>query len=729
MEETIESILKNFPPNRKENLVPILQSIQSQNGFLSDASLQKVGKYLNVPINKIFGVATFYDQFRFKPDREKQPEIKRKVINPLILSSAEKSFLLEKIMKNMADDVRKEDQENLLILRKEKVTRPVIFIGTGSCGLGSGAEETLDAIKTFVSSNNADVEIVEVGCIGLCSEEPIMDVQLPGKSRISFKQVTADKVPDILNSIFNKTVNFENVLGQYRNTRNEVWSNVPYIEQLPWFALQQRDLLKNTGMISPISISDYLVRGGYRSLYKTVLNYIPSKVCDIIEQSELRGRGGAGYFTGKKWKLALTTAGDEKYLICNADESDPGAFMDRAIIEGDPHRLLEGIAIAAYAIGANNAYIYIRTNHPRTVELLEEALRQAKEHEILGQNIFGSGFNLTIHIHQGAGAFICGEETALINSLEGKRGLPRAKPPYPAETGLFGKPTVVNNVETLVNVPAIIEKGPSWFKNTGSKNSKGTKIFSLKGNIKRSGFIEIPMGIKLRDIIYQIGGGPANNKTIKAVLVGGPMGVFIPDSELDIEIGYESMDQFQVVLGSGGLNVLDENTCIVNHSLLFMEFLQNESCGKCIPCREGSKRMFEILESITKRPKEETSHETLERFKGVVQLENLARVIQQTSLCGLGQKAPNLIISSLKWFREEFEEHIFDRRCPAGECRYLRTFHIDVETCNGCNVCQRKCPENAIIGVIKYPHFIVEDKCNGCGICFESCKFNAIVIK
>jgi NADH:ubiquinone oxidoreductase subunit F (NADH-binding)/Pyruvate/2-oxoacid:ferredoxin oxidoreductase delta subunit len=498
---------------------------------------------------------------------------------------------------------------------------------------------------------------------------------------------------------------------------------------LPWFALQQRDLLRNTGIISPISISDYLARGGYRSLFKTVLNYIPSKVCDIIEQSELRGRGGAGYFTGKKWKLALTTAGDEKYLICNADESDPGAFMDRAIIEGDPHRLLEGIAIAAYAIGANNAYIYIRSNYPRAVELLEEALRQAKEFEILGQNIFGSGFNLTIHIHQGAGAFICGEETALISSLEGKRGLPRTKPPYPAESGFFGRPTIVNNVETLVNVPAIIEKGPSWFKNTGSKTSKGTKIFSLKGNIQRSGFIEIPMGIKLRDIIYQIGGGPGNNKTIKAVQVGGPMGVLIPESELDLEVGYESMDEVQVLLGSGGLTVLDENTCIVNHSLVFMEFLQNESCGKCIPCREGSKRMFEILESITKRPREESSHETLERFKGVVQLENLARVIQGTSLCGLGQNAPNLVISSLKWFREEFEEHIFDRRCPAGVCRDMRTFHIDVETCNGCNVCQKKCPENAIIGVIKYPHFIVENKCNGCGVCFECCKFNAILIK
>ena len=429
MEDPVESILKNFPPNRKENLVPILQSIQGLNGFLSDTSIQRVGKYLNIPSNKIYGVATFYDQFRFKPDREKQPEIKRKSMNPLILFPAEKSFLLEKVMKNMTDEFRKEDQEKLLLLRKEKVTTPVIFLGTGSCGLGAGANQTLEAINKYISGHKENANLVEVGCIGLCSEEPIMDVQLPGKARISFKQVTPEKVPDILDSIFNKTLNFDSVLGQYRNAQNEGWPNVPYIDQLPWFALQQRDLLRNTGIISPISISDYMARGGYRSLFKTVLNYIPSKVCDIIEQSELRGRGGAGYFTGKKWKLALTTAGEEKYLICNADESDPGAFMDRAIIEGDPHRLLEGIAIAAYAIGANNAYIYIRSNYPRAVELLEEALRQAKEYEILGQNIFGSGFNLTIHIHQGAGAFICGEETALINSLEGKRGLPRTKPP------------------------------------------------------------------------------------------------------------------------------------------------------------------------------------------------------------------------------------------------------------------------------------------------------------
>ena len=729
MEEIVEVILKGFPQGRKENLVPILQSIQSRHGFLTDEHLQKVSKHLNIPINKIYGVATFYDQFRFKPAKDNAPPVQKKDILPGVLPSSDITFLMDKVLKNMSDDYRKEDRERLILLRKEKVAGPVIFIGTGSCGLHAGAGQTLEAIRKFVDENNSDAEIIEVGCIGICSEEPVMDVQIPGKSRISFKQVTPDKVQDILYSIFNRTVTFESLLGQYKSTISELWPNVPLMEQLPWFAIQQRNILKNTGITSPASIADYLALGGYKSLFKTVLSYIPSKVCDIIEQSELRGRGGAGYSTGKKWRITLTTAGDEKYLICNADESDPGAFMDRAIIEGDPHRLIEGIAIAAYAIGANNAYIYIRSNYPRAVELLEEAIRQAKEFEILGQNIFGSGFNLSISIHQGAGAFICGEETALISSFEGKRGLPRTKPPYPAEAGLFGKPTVVNNVETLVNVPSILENGPEWFKSIGTKTSKGTKIFSLKGDLKRTGFIEIPMGTRLRDIIYKIGGGPEENKTIKSVQIGGPMGIFLPENELDIEIGYESMDEVSAILGSGGLTVLDETTCMVDQSRLYMEFLQNESCGKCIPCREGSIRMLEILESITKRPREDSSHETLERFKGVVHIENLAQVIRSTSLCGLGQKAPNLIISSLKWFSEEFEEHIFNRTCPAGVCRNLRTFRIDVESCNGCNICQRKCPENAIIGIIKLPHFIVEEKCNGCGICFESCKFNAIVIK
>jgi NADH:ubiquinone oxidoreductase subunit F (NADH-binding) len=641
----------------------------------------------------------------------------------------DKSFLLEKVLKNLAGEYQKEDLEKISIIKRDKIVTPVIYIGTGTCGLVAGAAQTLAAIRKYLSDNKIQASIVECGCIGFCSEEPIADIHLPGKARISYRKVTEDKVEAVLSATFNKNVNEDHVLGQYKSIPSETWANVPFIDQLPFFSLQQRLVLKNSGFVSPLSIDDAIARGGYRSFYKTILNYTPGKVCDIIEQSELRGRGGGGYSTGKKWKVALTTAGEQKYLICNAEESDPGAFMDRAIIEGDPHCLLEGIAIASYAIGASYAFIYIRSDYPRAVTILEEAIRQAKEYEFLGQNIFGSGYNLNISIRQSAGAFVCGEETALIRSLEGKRGTPWSKPPYPAESGLFNQPTIVNNVETLANVPAILEHGPSWFKKIGTKSSRGTKLFSITGNIQNAGCIEVPMGTKLSDIINHIGGGVKDGKKLKAVQIGGPSGVCIPASGLDVEIGFESLEDAGAVIGSGGLSVLDETVCMVDLSRYFMEFIQKESCGKCIPCREGTKRMLEILEGITRRPREESTHETLERFKGVVQLESLAEVLRDTSLCGLGQNAASPLLSSLKWFREEFEEHIFDRRCSAAVCRELRTFYIDVDACNGCNVCQKKCPENAIIGVPKIPHFIVENKCDGCGICFEVCKFNAIIIK
>jgi NADH:ubiquinone oxidoreductase subunit F (NADH-binding)/Pyruvate/2-oxoacid:ferredoxin oxidoreductase delta subunit len=460
-----------------------------------------------------------------------------------------------------------------------------------------------------------------------------------------------------------------------------------------------------------------------------VLNYTSEKVCEIVDQSELRGRGGGGYPTGKKWMVTLGTGSDQKYLICNADESDPGAFMNRVIIEGDPHRIIEGIAIAAYAVGANNAYIYLRSDYAQSLRVLEQAISQAKEYQLLGQNIFGSGFTLNIHIRLGAGAFVCGEETAMIASIEGRRGMPQTKPPYPAEKGLFGHPTVVNNVETLANVPGILENGPSWFKSVGTPESKGTKIFSIAGKSELTGFIEIPMGITLAEIVNRIAGGVKNGKTLKAVQLGGPSGVCIPADHLDVLIGYETMQEVDSSIGLGGLIVLDEDTCMVDLAKYFMDFLQKESCGKCIPCREGTRRMLHILEEVTRRPREDSSHETLERFKGVVEMESLAAVIRDTSLCGLGRNAPNPVLSSLKWFRDEFEEHIFDRKCVAGVCHDLRAFFIDPEVCNGCNICQKKCPETAIIGSVKMPHFIIEAKCTGCGICFESCKFNAIFYK
>jgi len=638
-------------------------------------------------------------------------------------------FLIEKVLKNYSGIFDKETETRLMFLRREKTERPVIYIGTGTCGVISGAIPTREAVEHYLTENKIDAEIVSVGCIGLCSAEPLLDVQLPGKSRLSFHHATADKVEGILHSVFHRIIVPETVLGQYKCKSHEDWANLPYMDQLPFFALQRRNILRHAGFISPVSMDDYLAWGGYRSLYKTVLNYTGDKVCEIVEQSELRGRGGGGYPTGKKWRVALSTASDRKFLICNADESDPGAFMDRAIIESDPHRVLEGIAISAYAIGASMAYIYVRSHHIQPIGILEHAIRQAREYGFLGENIFGSGFNLSIQIRQGAGAFVCGEETALIASLEGRRGTPVSKPPYPAEHGFSGHPTIVNNVETLANIPSILENGPSWFNAIGTRESKGTKILSVSGMAVHTGFIEIPMGTTISDIVFKIAEGTRNGKPLKAVQLGGPSGVCIPPGDFETEIGYESLQEIGAVLGLGGLIVLDESVCMVGLSRFFMEFLKKESCGKCIPCREGTKRMLDILDAITRRPKEESSHETLERFKGVVQLENLAEVIRDTSLCGLGKNAPNPVLSSLKWFREEYEEHIFDRRCAAGVCHDLRTFCINADHCNGCNVCHKKCPENAIIGTIKSPHFIIEEKCTGCGLCFDVCKFNAIYFK
>jgi NADH:ubiquinone oxidoreductase subunit F (NADH-binding) len=644
-------------------------------------------------------------------------------------NNAVKLFLTENVLKNFSRLQERSLEEHLALLKREKVEIPVIFIGMATCGIIAGAERTLECINRYLQRNKIKAEVVEVGCIGYCSAEPIMDVQLPGKSRISFRHVTGSIVDGILDSVFHRTLTSDSVIGQYRHSDHEAWPSIPFIDEVPFFSHQKRLVLKNAGVVSPRSIEDYLSRGGFRSFYKTLLNYTSDKVCEIVEQSELRGRGGAGYPTGKKWRVALNTASDEKYLICNADESDPGGFMNRAIIESDPFRIVEGLSIAAYAIGASHAFIYVRNGYERPVAILENALSKVKEWGFTGSNIFGSGFKLNISIRKGAGAFVCGEETALIESLEGSRGLPRIKPPYPAEAGYLGCPTVVNNIETLANLPAILENGPAWFRSTGSRDDRGTKLISLSGSVAHTGFIEVPLGMTISEIVYKIGGGVADGKNLKAVQIGGPSGVCIPPSNLDTEIGYESLKEVGANLGLGGLIVLDSSACMVSLSKFFIEFLHNESCGKCIPCREGTRRMLEILEDITKRPRDSEAHETLERFKGVVQLENLADVIRDTSLCGLGQNAPNPLLSSLKWFRDEYEEHIFDRRCAAGVCHDLRTFFIDPATCNGCNVCQKKCPEQAIIGASLIPHFIIEERCTGCGICQESCKFNAIYYK
>jgi NADH:ubiquinone oxidoreductase subunit F (NADH-binding) len=643
---------------------------------------------------------------------------------------AEKSFLLKNVLqKSEKDTLSPETLSQLRIVRNEDKNYPVIFVGAGTCGLGAGASETIKKAKAYIEKHDIKADIIPVGCIGLCSSEPIMDIKLPGRKRISFEKVTGDKVEDILNNIFNDHLPEHPVLGQFREQEKQAdWENISFLDEHSFFKPQVRIVLENCGVINPESIEEYIARGGYKAYLNALKIFSRAELCDYIEKSGLRGRGGGGFPTGKKWKFALGTEADQKYLICNADEGDPGAFMDRAVIEGDPHRLLEGMALAAYAIGATKAYIYIRAEYPLAIERLVIAIAQSKEYGLLGKNIFGTGIDLDIVIKKGAGAFVCGEETALIHSIEGKRGMPRPRPPFPAISGLFGKPTIINNVETLSNLTTIVNKGADWFASMGTATSKGTKVFALSGKIATTGLVEIPMGTTIRDIIYKIAGGIANGKKFKAVQMGGPSGGCVTDLNLDIEVDYENLVNVGAMMGSGGMVVMDEDTCMVDVAKFFMDFIQRESCGKCIPCREGTRRMLEILESITTKPKDRESHEPLARFKGVLQIESLAKVIQDTSLCGLGQTAPNPVLSTLKWFKEEYEEHVFDKKCRAGVCQNLRDYSIDVEKCTGCTICAKKCPTNAIIGGRKQPHFIIPDKCISCGACLDACNFDAVKV-
>ncbi len=613
--------------------------------------------------------------------------------------------------------------------RRENPSRPVIFIGAGTCGLGAGAAKTLIRIKGWLSDRKVEADIVEVGCIGMCIAEPMVDVQLPGKTRVSFSHVTEDKVDSLLDRVFAGDIPSDSVLGQFRSDRLASWPGVPFLDEHPFLKLQTRWVLANCGIIAPTSIEEYIARGGYRGLAKALSSSTPQELCDLVIKSGLRGRGGGGFPTGRKWKFALDTPGDRKYYVCNADEGDPGAFMDRAVIEGDPYRLIEGLAISSYGIGANRAYVYIRAEYPLAIQHLEEAIEQARELGLLGDNILDSGFNLEIIIKYGAGAFVCGEETALLNSIEGKRGMPRPRPPFPAVKGLFDKPTVINNVETLANIPDIVVNGADWFNSVGTATSKGTKVFALSGKIARTGLVEVAMGTRIRQIIFDIGGGIMGGKAYKAVQIGGPSGGCIPTQHLDIEIDYESLKTVGAMMGSGGMVVMDEDNCMVDIAKFFMDFIQRESCGKCIPCREGTKRMLEILKRITRGRKSESKAEALERFQGMMYLDRLAATIQDTSLCGLGQTAPNPVLSTLRWFRDEYEAHVYERKCPAGACTELMGFRIDTDKCRGCTLCAKKCPVDAIMGTAKSPHFINPDRCISCGTCAEVCRFDAVCVE
>jgi len=627
---------------------------------------------------------------------------------------------------SLSGDSAKVIEAILSKLKREDVSKPTIYVGTGTCGLGAGAGKTLEAIKAYLAEKNIDADIVQVGCIGLCAEEPMVDFQLPGRTRISFRKITEDKVPQLMDAMLAGNVPEDLACFQFRSKTLKGWNNVKYMDEHPFFASQTRWVLAGCGIVDPTNIWEYIASDGYKAFAKAIYDKTRQEVCDMVEKSGLRGRGGGGFNTGTKWKLALQQEADQKYMICNADEGDPGAFMDRAVIEGDPHRMIEGLAIAAYAIGASKAYVYLRAEYPLAIKHLQQALKQAKEIGLLGENILDSGFDLEIKIKMGAGAFVCGEETALIHSIEGKRGMPRPRPPYPSVKGLFGKPTAINNVETLANIPALVRNGEGWFSSIGTATSKGTKVFALSGNVNNTGLVEVAMGTNLRKIIFEIGGGIPKGRQFKSVQIGGPSGGCMPTPLLDTEIDYESLKSAGAMMGSGGMVVMDDATCMVDVAKYFMDFIQRESCGKCIPCREGTRRMLEILTMITKGRKGEHGADALERFQGITQLERLAEVIKDTSLCGLGNTSPNPILSTLRWFKPEYEAHIYERRCPAGVCPELLVYSIDADKCTGCTLCAKNCPAASIMGAPKSPHYIITDKCISCGTCFTVCRFGAV---
>lgn len=637
--------------------------------------------------------------------------------------------LLLKLAQSNASELNPEEQGLRDKLRKIQVSRPLLMVNSSTSGIVAGSQATWKAIEQYAADRSIELDLTETGSIGLSSEDPVVSVQMPGRTRIFFSRVTAEKVPILLDDLFHQVVPDQNVIGQLLQEGQEAWEDVPALEDIPFFALQNRVVMHSCGILDPFSLEEYMAGGGYGAFLHTIRTYTFREVCELVKKSGLRGRSGGGFSTGEKWQAASETPSDQKFLICNAEESDPGAFMDRTLMEGDPFQLLEGISIAAYAIGSNRAYIYIRSEYKETIRRITHAIQELREIGLLGDNILDSGYNLQISLRKGPGAFVCGEETALIASLEGRRGMPASKPPYPSTSGFLGRPTVVNNVETLSNLPGIIRKGPEWFKGIGMEGCPGTKIFSISGRVALSGLVEVPMGTSFNTIINEIIGGVGKGRELKALHVGGPSGCMVPVDLMDLPVCYEALKEKGLVMGSGGVLVMDDKTCVVNTVRYFMEYLNKQSCGKCIPCREGTRRMAEILASITRKPVDEEGTTTLERFKGVMQLESLAEVMKDTSLCGLGQNAPNPVVSTLKYFRHEYEEHIFDRRCPSNTCTELRTWFIDVDLCTGCSICAKRCPAEAIIGTARHPYFIVQDKCIGCGICFEVCKFSAVYYK
>ncbi|HQH46976.1 MAG TPA: NADH-quinone oxidoreductase subunit NuoF [Candidatus Syntrophosphaera thermopropionivorans] len=582
----------------------------------------------------------------------------------------------------------------------------IVKVGLASCGRAAGAMEVYDKLKEYLEQNEGAYILKKTGCIGMCFEEPIVSLSGSELGEITLGKVNAENVINLIEEYRKDIIPSSNII---LSDKVEAPCN-------DLFAYQQRIVLQNCGRIDPLSIEDYEASGGYQALRKA-LTLSPDEIINEVKISGLRGRGGAGFPTGLKWSFAAAAKSDIKYIICNADEGDPGAFMDRSVLEGDPHRVLEGMIIGAYAIGAHKGYIYCRAEYPLAIEHLKMALISAREKNYLGDNILGTDFSFELSIKEGAGAFVCGEETALMQSIEGKRGMPSIRPPYPAESGLWGKPTNINNVETWANIPWIIKNGGEAFKAIGMEKSSGTKVFALAGKIAGSGLIEVPMGITLRDIIYKVGGGMKTEKPFKAVQLGGPSGGCIPADLLDIPVDYDSITATGAIMGSGGMVVMDSGTCMVDVARYFLNFTQNESCGKCTFCRIGTRRMLEILNRITEGKGE---LEDLDR------LEELALNISKGSLCGLGQTAPNPVLTTLRYFKDEYLAHIVDKRCPAGVCTALLHYYILPEKCIGCTLCARMCPVSCISGSLRQVHIIDQSRCTHCGNCYKACKFGAV---
>ncbi len=584
------------------------------------------------------------------------------------------------------------------------------------CGTGCRAQGSLALVEEFRSRLEAegldDVEVRASGCHGFCERGPLVVIY---PKEIFYCGVKDKHVADIIEKSIKGDELVDSLLFRDPVTKQRYQLE----HEVPFYAKQQRIVFRNNGKIDPVEINDYIAVDGYVALAKALTQMTPDAVIDEVENAGLRGRGGGGFPTGRKWRICRDQPGDQKYIVCNGDEGDPGAFMDRSLMEGDPHGVLEGMTIGAYAIGASRAYMYVRDEYPLAVENLEIALAQSRALGLLGNDIFGSGFSFDAEIVRGAGAFVCGEETALIASIEGQRGMPRTRPPFPAESGLWDKPTNINNVETWANIPVIIDRGADWFSQQGTEKSKGTKTFALVGQVKNTGLVEVPLGITLREMIFDIGGGVLGDKAFKAVQTGGPSGGCLPASLLDTPVDYDSLKEAGSIMGSGGMVVMDEDTCMVDFARYFLDFAQKESCGKCVPCRLGTKQLLDILVDIT---------EGRGREEDIDLLVELGEAIKLGSLCGLGQTAPNPVLTTIRYFREEYETHIRDKRCPAGTCRALTTFEIDAETCIGCGLCKSACPTDAVTGEKKSAHAIIQENCTRCGACRAVCPVRAVKV-